>query len=161
MSLIRRSMWPFRIMDSLLDDFWDWDFSDFTLLRIPKMSIPRLDIKEEEGSYVLTAEVPGYDKDDINIEVKDDILTISSEHKEEKSDEGEGYLYKERTHSAFCRSIKIPEGVTPEEISAKLENGILTLHIPKKEPEPPKKIEIKEGKQLKDIDVKAEETKEK
>ncbi|TFG04755.1 MAG: Hsp20/alpha crystallin family protein [Promethearchaeota archaeon] len=158
MSLVRRTMWPFRVMDPFFDDFFDWDTPDFTLLRVPRMQMPRLDIKEEDGKYLLSAEVPGFSKDDINIEIKDNILTISSDHDEEKSEEKEGYIYKERSTRSFCRSLQIPEGITPEEISAKLEEGILHITIPKKEPEPPKKVEIKENKELKDVEVKGTES---
>ncbi len=108
------------------------------------MTFPRMDIKEEEKEYIITAEVPGFKKDDINIEIRNDVMTISSEHKEEKEEKKEGYIYKERSHRAFSRSFRIPEGVTAEEVSAKLEDGILTIHIPKREPEKPKKIEIKD-----------------
>ena len=144
MSIIRRRHWPFRIMDSFFDDFWDWDIPDFTIMRMPRMQFPKLDIKEEDKSYLLTAEVPGFSKDNINIEVKDDMLTIFSEHKEELDEEKEGYIYKERSHRSFSRSLRIPEGFTPEEITAKLEDGLLTLHIPKKEPKPPRKVEIED-----------------
>ncbi|MFX1293519.1 MAG: Hsp20/alpha crystallin family protein [Promethearchaeota archaeon] len=156
MSIIRRNeFWPFRILDSFFDDFWS--IPDFTLLKIPRISFPRLDIKEEEKDYVIMAEVPGYSKEDIKIEVKNDLLTIYSDHKDEKSEEKEGYIYKERYHRSFHRSLRIPENITYEDISAKLEDGLLTLHIPKKEPKPPKRIEIKEHKELKDTEIKETE----
>ena len=149
MSIIRRGRyWPFKILDSFLGDFWD--FPDFTLMRMPRIKSPLLDIKEKGEIYVLTAEVPGFSKDDINIEVKDNMLTISSEHKEEKEEEKEGYIYKERSHRSFSRSLRIPKGITPEEITAKLEDGLLTLHIPKKEPKTPRRISIESPKELED-----------
>ena len=70
-------------------------------------------------------------------------MTISSEHKDEKEEQKEGYIYKERSESSFSRSVKIPENVKAEEINASLDNGLLTLTIPKKAPVEPKKIEIK------------------
>ena len=78
------------------------------------------------------------------------MLTISSEHKEEKEEEKEGYIYKERSHRSFSRSLRIPEHIKPEEIEAKMENGLLTLSIPKKEPQPPRKVEIKSDEELED-----------
>ena len=156
MSIIRRNRyWPFRLLDSFFDDF-----SDLTLLKLPRMQLPRMDIKEEEGEYLITAEVPGFTKGEIDIEVKDNLLTISSEHKEEKEEEKEGYIFKERSHRSFSRSLVIPENIGHEEIEAKLENGLLTLHIPKKEPEPPKRIEIKGHEEPKRLEVKEPETKE-
>ena len=159
MSIIRRNRyWPFTVMDPFFEDFWE-PF-DFTLMKSPKMNFPKLDIKDDEKSYHVLMEVPGYAKEDINIEITDDLLTISSEHKEEKEEEKEGYIYKERSHRTFSRSLRIPENIIPEEIEAKLENGLLTLEIPKKEPEPPKKIEIKEDADPKELEVKTTETKE-
>ncbi len=148
MSIIRRRHWPFRIMNSFFDDLWDWDIPDFTLMRVPRMQFPKLDIKEEDESYLLTAEVPGFSKDDINIEVEDDVLTIFSEHEEEKEEEREGYIYRERSSRSFSRSLRLPEGFTREEITAKLEDGILSLTIPKREPKPPRKVEIEDTKSV-------------
>ncbi len=145
MSIIRRIYRPVSLFDSMFDDFWE---PDFTLLKLPTLNLPIIDIKEEESEFVLTAEVPGFKKEDINIEIRDDTLTISSEHKEETEETKEGYIYKERSHRSFTRSLRIPENISAEEIEAKLEDGLLTLHIPKKEPEPPKKIEIKEEPEL-------------
>ncbi|NVM53284.1 MAG: Hsp20/alpha crystallin family protein [Candidatus Helarchaeota archaeon] len=160
MSLIRRGRnWPFRVFDDIFEDFWE-PF-DFSIVRTPRVVFPKLDIKEEENEYRITAEVPGYAKEEINIELHDDTLTIFSEHKEETEEEKEGYLYRERSHRSFTRSFKIPDKITHEEIVAKLENGLLTLRIPKKEPEPPKKVEIKEHELLEDMEVKETETEEK
>ncbi|NVM27918.1 MAG: Hsp20/alpha crystallin family protein [Candidatus Helarchaeota archaeon] len=160
MSIIRRSRyWPFRILNDFFDDFWD--VPDFTLMRIPRMTFPKLDIKEEEGNYIITAEVPGYSKEEVNIEIKNDMLTIFSEHEEKKDEEKAGYIYKERSHRSFCRSLRIPENITHEEIKADLKDGLLTLRIPKKEPKLPKKVEIEEHKELTDMEVKEAETEEK
>ncbi len=154
MSIIRQNRyWPFRILDDFFDDFWN--IPDFTLLKIPRMTFPKLDIKEEDGNYVIMAEVPGFSKEEINIEVKDDLLTIFSEHKEEKEKEKEGYIYKERSNRSFSRSLRMPDHITSEEIKAELKDGLLTLSIPKKEPEPPKRVEISEH------NVKEAETEEK
>ncbi|MHA1356887.1 MAG: Hsp20/alpha crystallin family protein [Candidatus Helarchaeota archaeon] len=142
MSLIRRSRyWPFQLLDSFFDDFWE--LPDFTLMRIPEIRTPKLDIKEEDDHYNITAEIPGYTKEEVNVEINDGVLTISSEHKEEIEEENEGYFYKERSHRSFSRALRIPKHIKAEEIEAKMENGLLTLTIPKKEPIPPKKVEIK------------------
>ncbi|HUX98767.1 MAG TPA: Hsp20/alpha crystallin family protein [Candidatus Deferrimicrobium sp.] len=159
MSMIRRNVyWPFRVLDSFFDDVWE-PF-DFTLLRIPEMEYPKLDIKEEDKEYLITVEVPGFTKEEVNIEVNDDLLNISSEHKEEKEEEKEGYIHRERFHRSFSRSLRIPENIIPEDIDAKLENGLLTLKLPKREPEPPKKIEIKDPEELKELENKESELKE-
>ena len=142
MSMVKRNVyWPFRIMDSFFDDIWE---PDFTLTRLPVLDFPKLDIKEGENEYTITVEAPGYSKEDLTLEVKDNVLRISSEHKEEKEEETKGgYLYKERTERSFSRALRIPENVKAEDINATLENGILTLTIPKRDPVEPRRIEIK------------------
>ncbi len=149
MSMLQRRHWPYNMMDSFFDDFWGLKIPDFTLMRVPRVQFPKIDIKEEEKNYLLTAEVPGLSKDDINIEVNDNnMLTIFSEHKEEKEEEKEGYIYKEQSHRSFSRSLRIPEGISYQEITAKLEDGVLSLTIPKTEPELPKKLEINDTKSV-------------
>jgi len=150
----RRDFWPFELLDEFLEDFWRP--TNLTLLKFPRLQFPRLDIKEDEKSYTIIAEVPGYSKEDLNIEVKDDTLTISSEQKEEKEEKKEGYILRERTQRSFCRVLRIPEGITHKDISAHLDKGLLTITIPKKEPIPAKKIEIKTSDTSKNVEVKEE-----
>jgi HSP20 family protein len=150
-SIVRRSnYWPFRA----LDDLWN----DFTVLRFPAIEFPRLDIKEDDKEYCITAEVPGFTKEEINIEVNNGVLNISSEHKEEKEEKEEkkGYIYRERSERSFSRSIRIPENIKTEDMDARLDKGILTLRIPKKELPPPKKIEIKAPEEVKKLEEKKE-----
>ncbi|MHA1129708.1 MAG: Hsp20/alpha crystallin family protein [Candidatus Helarchaeota archaeon] len=146
MSLMRRRNWPFDILDDFFEDFWkpsSFALMQFPELSIPRIQFPRLDIKEGDTEYIIAAEVPGYAKDDINIEIKDNTLIISSEFEDEKEEKEEGYLVRERTQRSFSRLVRIPEGTKAEDISAHLDKGILSIKIPKKEPIPPKKIEIK------------------
>jgi len=158
MSIIRRNVyWPFRLMDSLFDDLW---VPDFTLMRFPVADFPKLDIKEGENDYTITVDAPGYAKEELGLEVKDDMLRIFSEHKEEKEEKKEGYIYKERSERSFSRSLRIPENIKAEDINAALENGVLTLTIPKKEitePAEPKKIEIKNAEALPEGEIEAPE----
>lgn len=152
--IVRNANWPFRIVDSFFDDLWE---PDFTLLRFPMVQFPSLDIKEADNEYTITVDAPGYTKEEINIEVKDDILTISSEHKDEKEENKEGYIYKERSERSFSRSIRIPKNVNAEEVNATLDNGLLTLTIPKKEPVEPRKIKIQNLEALPEGEVKEPE----
>ena len=105
------------------------------------------DVMEKEGNYILQAELPGFNKEDINIDLKDDILTVSASHKEEKKEEDEKtrYIRKERHSASYSRSFRVAN-VTPEDISASYKNGILEVTFPKRESLPEKetkKIEIK------------------
>ena len=148
-SIVRRSSyWPFRAFD----DLWN----DFTILKSPSIEFPRMDIKEDEKEYSITAEVPGYTKEDVNIEVNNGMLIISSEHKEEKEEKEKDYIYKERSERSFSRAIGVPDNIKAEEVNATLDNGLLTLHIPKKELPAPRKIEIKAPEEVKKLEVKAE-----
>ena len=142
----RSAYWPFRAFD----DLWN----DFTILKFPSIEFPRIDIKEDEKEYSITAEVPGYSREEINIEVNNGVLNISSEHKEDKEEKKKDYIYKERSERSFRRAIRIPENIRAEEMNATLNNGLLTLVIPKKELPPPKKIEIKAPEEVKKLEVK-------
>ena len=107
----------------------------------------KTDVMEKDGNYVLQAELPGFNKEDIHIDLKDDILTISASHKEEKNEEDKNtkYIRKERHTSSYSRSFRVAN-VTHEDINAAYNNGVLEVTFPKRETMPEKeakKIEIK------------------
>lgn len=93
----------------------------------------RVDIKENENEYVLEAELPGVDKDSITLEIKDDILTIGVDQKEQVEEERENYIRKERRVCSMSRSFQLPD-IKNEDVSANFKNGILTIVLPKKNP---------------------------
>ena len=101
----------------------------------------KLDIKENDKEYIVDAEVPGYSKDDIHIKFDNDRLTISVSKKEEKSEEGEKYIHKERSYQSMQRSIYL-HNIDESNIKAGFENGILKITAPKSA-EAAKKTEIK------------------
>lgn len=93
---------------------------------------PRIDIEDTGGSFVVTIDLPGFEKDDVDIELRDDVLTVEAEHDEERKQElKEKYIKRERRHEAVSRSITLPEPVDEEETTAKYENGVLTVETPK------------------------------
>ena len=102
--------------------------------------IMKTDLKEKDGKYMLEIDVPGYDKEDIKIELQDGYLTVSAEKNEEKEDKHAKYLKSERFTGMCSRSYYVGENVTEEDIKANFRNGILTIEFPK---EPEKKIEEK------------------
>jgi HSP20 family molecular chaperone IbpA len=107
----------------------------------------RTDVIEKDNCYQLEAELPGFNKEDIHIDLKDDILTISASHKEEKNEEDKNtrYIRKERHTSSYSRSFRVAN-VTHEDINASYNNGVLEVTFPKRETMPEKetkKIEIK------------------
>ena len=104
----------------------------------------KTDVKETDEEYIIESELPGLEKDDINIEITDDYLTISAQNEEEFEDENENYIRRERRTGSFQRVFQI-DNVKEEEIDAKYENGILEVVLPKKEKKTPEKktIDIK------------------
>lgn len=102
------------------------------------------DIREEEGRYLLEAELPGIDREDVEIKIEDNLLTIKASQESRRDSDGEKYLIRERQTSEFSRSFVLPRDVDKEAIEARFENGILALDLPKSEESKPRTIKIKE-----------------
>ncbi|MFW9988287.1 MAG: Hsp20/alpha crystallin family protein [Candidatus Odinarchaeota archaeon] len=162
LSLRRESPFSlFQQMDRLFDDlnrnfFDDWFWPFRTRRRRPLSLViteneplfrtPLSNITEDENNYNITAEIPGLDKQDIEITIKDNTLEIKGEVKEEKKEEKEGELIRRECYaSSYYRAFSLPENIDADNIEANLEKGILTVKIPKVEPPEPekKKIEVK------------------
>ena len=124
---IRRSLSPF--LSNLFDD----DF--FPVLTGRNSSMPAVNIKENEKSFVLELAVPGIDKNDLKIDINEDVLTISHETKNESEENSDGYKRKEFSYSSFCRSFYIPENVKADKIGASYKDGVLSVELPKNEEE--------------------------
>ena len=101
----------------------------------------KTDIRDTGDAYIIEAELPGYKKDEISIDVKDDILTITAEKHGEETEEKKGYIRCERYSGSVTRSFNISE-VDAAQINAKHENGVLTLTLPKKKEEIPQSRKI-------------------
>jgi len=133
---------PFREAISLRDAM-DRLFEDSIITPKAIGAMPKIDIKETRDSVVVKAELPGIDEDKVDVEIMDNMMTISGEKAEEKIKENEGYHYKESHSGAFQRSFSLPAEVKAEKAEAEMKNGILTITIPKIEPKKAKKILIK------------------
>ena len=103
---------------------------------------PVVDIYEEENGIALKADLPGIDKNDISIDVKEGVLTLSGERSEENETEDKNFYRRERTYGKFQRVFTLPEGINAEDIKANFKDGVLKVHIPKAAVEEPKKITI-------------------
>ncbi|MFW5959490.1 MAG: Hsp20/alpha crystallin family protein [Chitinivibrionales bacterium] len=130
--------------NSLADLFEDLFQNDFALSGrdITKTTWPEVDVVEEKEGYRLSADIPGVDKDDIEISVENGTLRISGEKKQENKEEKQGYNHFERCYGKFERSFKLPEDADHEGITADYKNGVLNLHIKKSEKAKPRSIEI-------------------
>ncbi|MCQ1537109.1 Hsp20/alpha crystallin family protein [Methanosarcina sp. KYL-1] len=108
-----------------------------------KIYAPAIDIMDEDDKLVVTTDLPGVNKEDIELSVKDDMLEISAKSGKEKEVEEEGYLRRERAYTRFYRAVRLPSNVMDEGSTAKIENGVLTITLPKlKLEEPKKRIQI-------------------
>ena len=136
--LSRREDNIFRYMDDIERSFFNNTISGKDQFRT--------DISETDKGYLLEAELPGFDRNDINVQVDGDMLTISATHNEEsgeKDPEG-NYIRRERRYGSFSRSFSA-EGIDVENISAKYENGVLSLELPKVHEEAPQSRKIAIG----------------
>jgi HSP20 family protein len=95
---------------------------------------PLIDMRDKGDRYNLRLEIPGIDKDKIRLNATEDSIEISGEQSEKAEDTARNYIYNERSYKSFYRSIPIPEEIIPSKITAKMNNGILQVDIPKKAP---------------------------
>ena len=136
-------MLPFDRRDDNLFDIFDnfqKKFFDNTNASLPAF---RTDIRDQGDKFLLEAELPGFNKEDISLELKDGILTIKAEHKESSEDTGDKgeYLRRERRYGSFARSFDV-SGIDETAITAAYNNGILELTLPKQKPVEPETRQI-------------------
>lgn len=103
---------------------------------------PALDVRETDSEYVIEADIPGMDKDDIHLEVIEDTLTVKGERKQVEETDKENYHRVERRYGSFYRTVQIPGGFDAEKIKADFKNGVLSVHLPKPEETKAKRIEV-------------------
>lgn len=108
--------------------------------------LPAIDVFDTKDAVVLKAELAGMSPDDIHIEVEDNVLSVSGERRFEDKVDEDRYYRVERRFGSFQRSLALPQGMKPEDITASYEDGILTITVPKAEEEKPKRIEVKATK---------------
>jgi HSP20 family protein len=106
---------------------------------------PPVDIVESKDKLTLTAELPGFTEDKIQINFEDGVLTLEGERKFEQESKDENYHRVERSYGRFVRSFSLPANVDPQKISAVFKNGLLTVELPKREESKPKSIKVQVG----------------
>lgn len=140
MALIRYNN-PFRELESLFDEALSTQGQ-------PSLSTPVSDVylDDDEENMIVEAHLPGYEEDDVDIEIDEGALTIRAERSEKDSEENKGRKYIVReSSSSFFRRIGLPQNVEEDSISAEFEDGVLKIHIPMQELPKPKKVNIKKG----------------
>ena len=109
---------------------------------ISRRWVPAMDLVEAGDALVLRADLPGLSRDDVSIEVKDGLLTIAGERKDDHEEKADGYYRAERTFGSFSRTLTLPKGIDAENIVADFADGVLEVRIPKPEERKPHRIEI-------------------
>lgn len=107
---------------------------------------PAVDIRESEEGYVLEAELPGFNESDVEVNLNDNLLTITASTETKDDEKANGYVLRERRSRAFTRSFVLPSEVDREKIDAKFADGVLTLELHKTPESKPRRIEIKKEK---------------
>jgi len=144
MSIIRR-----RRGDDFFNTFRDMQkdvdkvFNNFlTGGTASSIAMPSTDVYETDDEYVFEFELPGYTKDDVKVNVEDNVLTVSSEKEKKAEDEKKNYHVVERCYGSFRRQFSLPDNADVDAVKAKFNNGVLDLRVPKKEEEKKKTIDV-------------------
>jgi len=137
-----------RLMTYRPTDLWNWDsvldrFFDDSPLDLGRS--PAVDVREGEKEYTMEVELPGLTEKDIEVNVENNLLTLSSKKEEDRKEEKKNYLVRERRSFEFKRSFSLPEDVQRDGINAEFKNGLLTLTLPKSPEAQPRKIEVKKS----------------
>lgn len=120
-------------IDKIIQRNFNRSFGQFRFS--PDFHKPNLDIKDDGNKYVVKLDMPGFDNNEIKVELRDNFLTVSGERKKDIIEEKDGRFYRsERNFGAFKRTIPIPGNLNPDEVIADYKNGVLTIKIPKEIP---------------------------
>ena len=101
-----------------------------------------VDLVEYDDEFVATVDLPGFEREDVDVQVTDQLLQIDAEHAESTDEEADRYIRRERIHRSMQRSVQLPEEVDTDGVSARMNNGVLTVTLPKVDAEDTRRIEI-------------------
>ena len=140
---LARNINPFEFLQTGIDQLFHDFTKSFPTFRTPALS-PSMDVTENDKQIEITAELPGLEEKDVQINVVDNVLTIRGEKKAEKEErKDDNHWLLERSYGSFSRSLTLPAGVTIDDIKANIAKGVLTVTVPKPAPAQVKKIEVK------------------
>lgn len=137
-----------REMDNMMDEFFGRRLRPWLPSIWPRGSeaefvAPSVDVYEEKDDIVVKAELPGMDKNDIEVNISDSALTLKGEKKKEQKIEEKNYYRSERSYGAFLRTVELPKEVQADKIKASFKNGVLEVRLPKTEEAKTKEIKVK------------------
>jgi HSP20 family protein len=145
MNLVKRNSSANSLFPSIMEELFKPDWMGGSQ-NLNTLTVPPVNIKENETSYEVELSAPGMNKDIFNIEIDNDLLSISAEMKSENTSEEQGkFTRREFSSTSFRRSFKLPDTVNEDDINASYENGILRISLPKREealPKPKRSISI-------------------
>jgi HSP20 family protein len=133
-------------VDRLFEDFfrgWPKPWSTGWLAPAEGAFAPSIDLRETDKELILTAEVPGLQKEDVDVNIMEQSVTIRGERKQEKETKEQNYHYRETSFGSFQRVIPLPAPIVADKAKAKLKDGVLTLTLPKAEPSKPRGVKVK------------------
>jgi HSP20 family protein len=105
--------------------------------------VPSVDVSESDSHYTITAELPGVQKDDVHVELQDDMLVIQGEKRSEREEKKDRGRYVERSYGSFSRAFTLPADADIERLEASFKDGVLALRVPRREAAKPRQIAIK------------------
>ena len=134
---------------------WNDVFAPFSTPFDRAAFLPAADITVSGGDMVLTMDLPGLTADDLDIELVDGYLLVRGERKRPDLAEGSRFAHTERTFGRFERRIRVPDGVDPEKVAATMDNGVLSLIVPKPDRMIPRTIQIGSGSEQRQLETSA------
>lgn len=141
-----RAEHPLRRLREEMDALFDRFFGRWPDVGEPGSGLERfwdMDLEEADNEIVVRAEAPGFEPKDFDIHISGNTLTIRAEHKEEAEEKREGYRSWERRYGRFQRSIPLSTAVDTDKVEARYHSGVLEVHLPRTEPSPRRRIEVK------------------
>jgi HSP20 family protein len=142
-TVARQETNPFAFLQQEIDRLFDGFGRNFPPFAGGNTALPRMDVSETDKVIEVTAELPGLEAKDVQLNLADNVLTIRGEKKSEREEKEKDYHLLERSFGSFARSLQLPDGVKPEDVSAEIAKGVLKVTVKKPGPKQSKQIEIK------------------
>jgi HSP20 family protein len=110
--------------------------------------VPEIEVLQKNGEFIVRADLPGLKKENVKVEITENVLTLSGERKEEKEEKREGFYRSERSYGSFYRQVPLPEGAKTDRANAEFKDGVLeiTMQVPERQPRA-RRLEIKQGEE--------------
>ncbi len=133
------------------EDFWDSSAkigrdmgsrARASLASLEGSMVPSVDLEDKGKMFQLTVDLPGFKKEDVQIELTDDSVTVSGKRQSSEDEKGKNYVRQERASQMFYRKVTLPEEILSDQANAKLNNGVLEVSLPKKAPKETKKLPV-------------------